>query len=418
MIELKKIEGPAGIPIYYQRMPDIVESVSLTWVIFTGAADDESIGSPGLYHWFEHVPFRGTVGFPNGYADTKGLLTRYGGSNGAWTQHSATCYWACTPLEQWRESLALVTDLFARPLITDEGVSSERKVIYNEIMGERSDLEGSSSVSLAEILHRGHPFGQKVLGTEESLNAMNAETLRKAHRLGYDRSRAALFVVGNIPEDELFKEVEGLLPIIPDTGLSPRLAAADFGRCPWPKTSMVKRETAFASSMIYVMFPFDMGSSAENSRIGMILSNLFAFGSSSSPLCRIIREKYNLVYRTWVKHWYSTGGALMGFAAECKRENIDAVIDGFREVYNDPAVRSSGRVEGIKLGLKGKLKMRPIHPSGFSEQAIGRLLAAGKIVNDSDINDVLDRLTVAHVNEYFHVLDPDKACTIVFEGMG
>lgn len=106
MINLKQIDGPAGIPIYYQRMPDLVKSVSLSWLVFTGAADDESIGLPGLYHWFEHIPFRGTVKYPNGYTDTKGDLTRYGGNNGAWTNHHATNYWAFAPVSKWRSGLS------------------------------------------------------------------------------------------------------------------------------------------------------------------------------------------------------------------------------------------------------------------------------------------------------------------------
>ena len=417
MIELKKIAGQAGIPIYHQPMPEIVRSVSLSWLIFTGAADDESIGSPGLYHWFEHVPHRGTVAYPNGYADTF-RMARYGGSNGAWTALPATCYWAVSPLVQWKEGLSLITDLFSRPLITDEAVSAERLIIYNEIVGRNSDAAKSSSSELNEILYQGHSFGHSVLGTEESLNKMNADTLRRAHKAGYDRSRASLFVVGNISEKDLLNEVEALLPIIPDNGLAPRSAPADFGKRPWSKTSVVHRETAFASSLVYVLFPFDTGSPVKNYRVTRILSELFSFGLASSPLYRIIREEGKLVYRTWVQQFYGTGGGLFGFAAECKRENFNAVIDGFRKVFRDPVVRSAERLNSVKMGVKGALDMRPIDPSEFTDIAIDRLIFAGRLVNDSDICREFDYLTREGVEECFQLLDPENARTVIFEGKG
>src|SRR3989344_2325672 len=113
MIALQKLEGPYGIPVYYQRMPEVVRSVSMAWVIFAGAADDASVGAPGLYHWFEHVPFRGTKKYPGGYQDIKGRFTRYGGAINAWTSLHATKYHAHVPVKVWPEALSVITDLFA-----------------------------------------------------------------------------------------------------------------------------------------------------------------------------------------------------------------------------------------------------------------------------------------------------------------
>ena len=86
MIDFQILDGPGGIPIYFQHVP--VNSVSVYWLVFVGSADDETVGNHGIYHWFEHIPSRGTVKYPGGYRDTEARLVRHGGSAGAETGYT------------------------------------------------------------------------------------------------------------------------------------------------------------------------------------------------------------------------------------------------------------------------------------------------------------------------------------------
>ena len=81
MIDFERIDGPFGVPVYYQRLP--VNTVSVSWVMFVGSADDAVGGGEGIYHWFEHLPSRGTEKFPGGYRDTEARLVRHGGGGDA-----------------------------------------------------------------------------------------------------------------------------------------------------------------------------------------------------------------------------------------------------------------------------------------------------------------------------------------------
>lgn len=282
--------------------------------------------------------------------------------------------------------------MFGRPLITDEAVSAERLIIHNEIVGANSKVSKATWDELTTILYGGHPFGHPVLGTEANLNAMNTETLREAHKAGYDHSRAVLVFVGNVPERELYEEVESLLPALPSNGLSERRSPKDFSPRPWPKPSVILRETAFASSMVYVLFPFDAGSPTKNAWVGTVLTSLFLFGGGSSPLYRIVREERSLVYQTYLNHWYGPGGAFIGFVAEGKRKNIDAIIQAFRDVFNDKTVRSQERLDLIKTGIKGGVEMRSVDPEEWADEAIGGMINTGRMISDQEELAAFDSL--------------------------
>ncbi len=416
MIHLKKIKGPFGIPIYHQRMPEIVKSVGMTWVMFTGAADDESVGKPGLYHWFEHIPFRGTKKYPNGYQDTKGRLTKYGGSLGGGTGMQATRYEAVVPLKIWKEGLSVVTDIFSQPLIRDVDVAAERSIIHQEIVGKLGSSREQSEYQLNGILHPGHPFGHPILGDHAGLNNMDASTLRKAYKSGYDHSRSALFVCGNISQNELLDEVDKLKLTLPDNGLSERRSFQSFGTVPWTKEKLTVWKTSFSSSMVYLLFPLKGESMEEDFYDARLFTSLFGFGVASSPLYRVLREERALVYRTNMISKFFCGGGFVGFVAEADLSNVDRIMQAFRDLTHDPIVKSKERLKVIQSGIANAIEMQSIHSGSFCENAVNRYLSAGKLINDSDLIGKILRTNSDDVERIMGIIDEEKARVIIFEG--
>ncbi len=419
MIEIQQFTGPFGIPILYQRMPEMVKSVAMSWVIFTGAADDESVGKPGLYHWFEHVPFRGTAKYPGGYAATKGWATKYAGHINARTGMQYTVYESSVPLEVWDEALSVITDLFGRPLIREDDVAAEREIIRQEIAGSLGKADYSAFTKLSEILYGGHPFGHRVLGTEETLDTMDVSTLCHAYKAGYDRSRAMLIIVGNIPIDEIQQKLANLAEVLPANGLSERRVPANRGFLPeWKSGKTTTVETEFVSSLVFMLFPLRKKDTVNTFLTTDIFSALFQFGGLSSPLYRIAREERKLVYKTFCVGKGTPARNYFGFCAETKMENIDAVLTAFRDVVNDPQVRSSARLEEIKQGTKHLFNMRPIDPEAFRDIALQRYLGANRIVNDSHYEQIMNEIERDQVEAQLNQLSPDKAHAVVFKGTG
>lgn len=256
MIAFEHYEGPFGIPIYFQKLPDVVKPVSVRWLVFVGSADDESVGSHGIYHWFEHAPFRGTKNFPDGYSATQGRFARYGGNVGAHTAQEHTSFHAFVPKRLWKEAISLITDLMAQPLLTDEGITAERQIIREELTAGISEAAGYAHYHVPKILFPHHPLGHSVIGSEETLYSMDASILRKAWEAGYDRSRCVLIVAGDIDKAELHNEICKPISNLPSRLLSERRVPASYGQLPpWQKGKTTELETPFATSVIFQFFP-------------------------------------------------------------------------------------------------------------------------------------------------------------------
>ncbi len=424
MLDFKRFDGPYGIPVFHQRMPRMVRGISLGYVVFTGASSDGDVGLDGLHHWFEHVPFRGTKKYPGGYDEIEGTVSDKNGNINAWTSMEATCYHATVHESQWKKGLDVITDMVATPLITTESVEAERKVIHQEIAGRKGSLSGKMSQEMNAILYPGHAFGHSVLGTEETLATMGAETLRKAHKLGYDRSRIAFFCTGNMSSEELLSALRRQASRIPDRGLPEQRTPEYFGPLPPIKQSHTAIETEFPTSAIMTIFPLEQndGSAEEmlaQSRTLGVLDAIFQFGGLASPLMRILRGDRQLVYSAWMERETCSGGGYYGFHANAKRENIPAILDAFRDVLEDPQIVSAEHLRKIKSCVAAEVEMMPIDSESFFHKGIwGYIKCGGRLENYRDTLKWIQSVSIKDIKEALKMFRIDKAYTIIYEGMG
>ncbi len=417
MILFEKLEGPYGIPVYFQKLPDIVHSVSFGWTIFVGGADDESIGSPGLYHWFEHVPFRGTKKYPGGYREIKDLCTKNGGNINAYTGPHSTTYHATVPSRIWKKTLPIITNLLSQPLLTDEGIGAERDIIIQEIAERKSSSFGRIHYELGGILWDGHPYGHHVLGSESSLHLMTPSIMRKAHEKNYDRSRCVFVASGNIDQDELMNELEKAAEEMPDMNLPPRRSSFDHGALPKWKKGVTTRTTEFPSSTVLMLFPLpEIAASLEDLLNWSILADMFAFGGLNSPLFRILRDERKLVYHASVWDRYLPRGGYWGFAAETLGKNVDAIIDSFKDVLKDPEIYSSKRIRDVQTGISGLFDIRPIDGSLYRQYGTSRLVETGHLYSDQEYLDALNRFTPELVKNILRSVKVEDSHIIVFRG--
>lgn len=420
MINLKKIEGPYGIPVYFQKMPDMVRSVSMAWIMFVGGADDESVGAPGLYHWFEHIPFRGTKKYPNGVSDIKAFFASYGGYVNAYTNQNVTTYHANVPISIWKESLSRITDMMAEPLLTEESVNAEREIILQEIAERRAKSTGRAYYELSSILWPNHPFGHHVLGSQNTLMSMTPEIMKKAHAANYDRSRCSLVVFGNIDEGELITELKKLAETIPDNKLSERRSIASRGKLPaWQAGKTTIIETEFASSVVMMLFPLsEKSTNNENFFKTSVLGDMIAYGSLSSPLLKTLRGERKLVYHAGFVDNYLPEGGYYGFLAETQTKNIDAVISAFKDVLKDSSIYSEERIKEVTSGIKGVYDIRPIDTNRYKDLALYRIQETNTPYSDAEYIKNLESASTQTIKKQLQEMDPDTAHTIVWKGLG
>ncbi len=420
MIDFELIGRPAGIPFYFQRLPG--NRVSIRLAFFVGSMDDAEAGGDGAAHWFEHVPFKGTVGYPDGEDQIYGPIIRRAGILNAYTSQSKTVYHAIVPKRIWKHALDIVTDLAGQPLLTDEGIEIERKVIYNEITDARANIGQRIWQEILSKLWPGHPIGHHVLGTQESLAAIAPETIRIAHQRLYDRSRAVLIISGDIDPSLVLFEAKQQLEKIPDHGLSERRGAIAYGELSLWKARVEEWQTEFEASLVAMAWP--IGEATRSSALGRTwlqkwLGSIFVAGSLCSPLLRILRRERQLVYGAGATNFFPSldGGTFFITALTKSREDVPAVIQGLRDVVTSDQIRSKDRYDYLVDDILGSRDMEVPDAHDHTNTLLSRFLANGtEPPNDEEWYAGLLDVSHEKVLEALNELTPEKACTLILNG--
>jgi len=276
--------------------------VAMTVKVFTGSADDVAVGKPGLYHWFEHSPFRGTESFPT-MDSFAVLLGRHATQRNASTGRLSTSFDITVPETHWREGLTYGLDLVARPLLTNEGIKAEQEIILSEISDSLADPEYRVDHRIDAILFPDHPTSHPTLGTEESILSMDANTIRRAHREGYSWNRVIICVSGGVATAEVADFIWDYISRHPMNALSERRSGASHGPCLLRASGSVQRSES-SSTFVRILIPiapYTRGSDQTDE--WTMTYHMFAAGGMQSPLMKVLRQERPLVYGANMGHY-------------------------------------------------------------------------------------------------------------------
>jgi len=159
------------------------KSAAVGFFVKTGSRD-ESKEINGVSHFLEHMLFKGTVRLSA--LEVNEAFDRTGAQFNACTSEENTVYYAAVLPEYLGEVTELWTELM-RPSLRDEDFNIEKNVIKEEIAMYK-DMPQFDVVDRCRTLHfDGHPCGNSVLGSVESIDALTAVQMRE-----YFGSRYAL----------------------------------------------------------------------------------------------------------------------------------------------------------------------------------------------------------------------------------
>ena len=174
-------------------------SVALGFFVRTGARD-EPLAVSGVSHFLEHMIFKGT---PHRTAlEVNRDFDRIGADYNAFTSEENTVFYAAVLPEYLPRAVDILSDIL-RPSLRPEDFDVEKKVIIEEI-GMYEDQPMSSAFDQARHLYfAGHPLGQSILGTKESVGGLSREQMHDYFRRRYAASNVVVAAAGKYDWDEL-----------------------------------------------------------------------------------------------------------------------------------------------------------------------------------------------------------------------
>ncbi|MFF3529710.1 M16 family metallopeptidase [Streptomyces rubiginosohelvolus] len=393
---------PGGLRIVTETLPSVRSATFGIWA--NVGSRDETPTLNGATHYLEHLLFKGTA--KRTALDISSAIDAVGGEMNAFTAKEYTCYYARVLDTDLPLAIDVVCDMLTGSLIAPEDVDAERGVILEEIAMTEDDPGDCVHDLFAHTMLGDTPLGRPVLGTVDTINALNRGQIARFYKKHYDPTHLVVAAAGNVDHATVVRQVRrafekadalsrtDAVPMAPREG-SRTLRAAG-------KVELLNRKTEQA----HVVLGMPGLARTDDRRWALGVLNTALGGGMSSRLFQEVREKRGLAYSVYS---YTSGFAdcgLFGVYAGCRPNQVHDVLKICRDeldrvathgLDDDEITRAIGQLSGSTvLGLEdtGAL-MNRIGKSELcwgEQMSVDDMLARIAEVTPDDVRDVAGEL--------------------------
>ena len=355
---------------------------------------DETAQINGVSHFLEHMLFKGTEKL--NALEVNQAFDITGAQFNAFTSEENTVFYAAV----LPEFLAEVTKLWAelmRPALRDEDFNIEKNVIKEEIAMYK-DLPSFDVVDRCRTLHfDGHPCGNSVLGSEESIDNLTAEQMRDYFASRYAPNNMVLACTGNFNWDQICSIVSDHCnkwekqPVIRE--LEHFDGSKKIQRI--VKENLVREHICLMSAGVSAQDPRRFAASLLGTIIGDDVGSRYFWELVDKALAEAATMQFGAMDGT---------GAFYSYF-RCSSENLKKVIDTISSIFhnlckngiNEDELRKAKNKVLSALVIKNELPMGRLVDLGFNWTYLGQY----QTIQD-DINAI-------------HAVSVDDICTLIEE---
>jgi predicted Zn-dependent peptidase len=347
---LRRTVLPSGLTVLTEVLPGVRSAALGVWV--RTASAHEPRAKMGVSHLLEHMVFKGTE-----RRTARELVLELevrGGSLDAYTSRDHTHYQAHVLDEDLPRAVDVLTDLVRRPLLRQDDLDLERKVVLEEISTVEDTPDDMVFEVFAERLWPAHPYGYSILGTRDTVSALQAGDLQALHARGYFPGNCVVAAAGCVDHDRILGllETEGWFdgapgkPSVPAVTPTPAVRGAAFN---------VERDTA----QTHLVFGADTFPYRDRRRFALtIVTNVFG-GGMSSRLFQRLREEMGLAYAVYAYQQFFQAAGIAGVYVGTHPDTAAKAEEVIRAEYGQLA-RNGLPVDELAAGkqqLKGQVTL-------------------------------------------------------------
>lgn len=387
MVEIRKLD--CGVRVAMEVIPHVQSAAIGIWVK-TGAVNEEAKYA-GVSHYIEHMMFKGTEN--RTAREIAADIDKIGGQMNAFTGKEATCYYVKVLKENFEKGAEVLLDMLTGSLFDKTEMDKERQVICEEIKMVEDQPDDLAHDMVSEILFKGNPLGNSIIGTPTSLKRISRKVLTEYKDAQYTRDSIVVSVAGNIDPDSVCAYLERKFD-----SLRPSKPAHENGHTPYEKKHKVivkdiqQSHLCLATRAISLLDPRYYAFSVLNNVMG---------GSMSSRLFQNIREEKGLAYSVYSMLSSFSSDGYFNIYAGVSHDKIHAAIDGIREELE--LLDREGITEEELSASREQLKSSYIFGQ---ENVASRMFAIGKnltlldrVFTTEEVLDGLNRVSMDDIEE-------------------
>jgi predicted Zn-dependent peptidase len=306
----------------------------------------------GISHLLEHMVFKGTD--HRSAKEVSLALETLGGSLDAYTAREHTSYEARVLDEHVAEAVDVLRDIMFEPLLRDDDLALEQKVVLEEISMVDDTPDDLVFELHNEKLWGENGYGFQILGTRETVAGIKSRDLRSLHHAAYHPGNVVVAAAGSIEHDDLLNALR-------QTGWYDleRRGATPFQT---PSVSALPPSyTAYErpGAQTHIVLGCETFPHSDDRRYAFSLVSMLLGGGMSSRLFQRVREELGLAYSVYTfSSFYShTGmhGIYVGTGPETANAAADAIVEELIRIVSEGIPKDE--LEAGKRQLKGQITL-------------------------------------------------------------
>ncbi len=312
---------------------------------------DEYEDQQGLAHFWEHMVFKGTKKRKSYHILNR--LDSVGGELNAFTTKEKITFYASVLNHHFEKAVELLFDITFNSTFPENQMERERNVILEEMALYLDNPEDDIQDEFDKLIFPGHPMGNNILGTVESVRSFHKNDLQRFIDQNLDTSRVIFSSVSSLPFKKVVRLTEKYFQHLP-----PKKASCHRQEVKTyiPRNKLIKKTILQAHCAMgrpaYAIrnpkrVPFSM------------LVNLLGGPAMNSRLSIALREKYGFVYSIDANYssFSDTGLFSIFFATEKKQlyHSVDLVLRELKKLRIKPLGRL--QLHRAKEQLVGQMAM-------------------------------------------------------------
>ncbi len=277
---------PAGLRVVCTTMPGPTEFCGL--IVNAGSRDELTAATHGLAHFVEHTIFKGTGRRSDSYVLNR--MEQVGGELNAYTTKEETTLYAAMPAGNHARACALIGELASESVFPERKLDLEREVICDEIDSYLDSPAESVYDFFDEIAYAGNPLAHNILGTKESVAAIDSAMCRDYLRRAFAADNAVYFYLGPESPSKVMAAVRRAFSALPARAdMSARIAPQVCG----PENRLTDR----GSHQCHTLMGVPVGGLHSERRHAVALASNILGGPGMNALLNVeLRERRGLVY--------------------------------------------------------------------------------------------------------------------------
>ena len=336
-----------GLRLITETMPH-VRSVTIGVWLMRGSRH-ESDERSGIAHFVEHMLFKGTD--TRSAEDIAQAIDSIGGQLDAFTAKEYASYYIKVLDEHLPLAVDVLADIVLRPAFPRDEIEREKKVILEEIKMVEDTPDDLVHEIFTQHFWEGHPLGRPILGSKETVEALDAEVLHQYFGGAYVASNMIVSAAGNLEHQQVRELLEKAFGAIARDGETVN------GGPPRVVPQVIARTKELEQS--HVILGTDSYPQRHDDRYVSYILNTVLGGSMSSRLFQNVREKRGLAYSVFsgLSAYRDAGNLTIyaGCASEAVEEVVDLCVAELRTLKQSPIPEAELR--RAKDHLKGSLML-------------------------------------------------------------